>query len=76
MNDECPLELGKTIMAAQEAMHTVPTGWPLSAALAEFGDIMECWAQHPSGRNWDLISKIGKFINEINERNQQASSNR
>jgi len=65
-----PEEVGKAIMAAQKAIHTVPAGWPLSAALAEFGSIMETWAQHPPMRNWNLISDIDKFIARINKRNR------
>lgn len=62
-------ELGTTLMAAQSAIHTVPAGWPLSSALAEFGHIMESWAQHPTGRNWDVVSKIESFIKEIERKN-------
>ena len=70
MSDKSPLELGNAIMAVQEAIHTAPAGWPLSAALAEFGYIMESWAQHPKGRNWDVILRLEKFIDSVSERNQ------
>lgn len=54
------------MMAAQDAIHKVSAGEALSNVLHEFKDIIGNWAMHPSHRNWDLINKLEKFIDDMN----------
>ena len=72
--EKTPEELGLALMEAQKCIHTVPAGWPLSSALAEFGYIMEKWAQHPTGRNWDVVREIEEFSERISKKNAIAAA--
>lgn len=70
--DKTPEEVGIAMMAAQDAVHNVSAGLMLSGALDELCQVVRKWAQHPKGRNWNLVSDLKRYVEALNDPEQRS----